>query len=84
MLEEIKPWLVPEMSNIVERPCAKIIDPEDGVAVCKKSIWYENPPAAALSGNGTYQLTIKLKMENYASTDEHHWSFITELGLGVG
>ena len=26
--------------------------------VCKKSIWYENPPAAALSGDGTYKLTI--------------------------
>jgi hypothetical protein len=51
--------------------------------VCKKSIWYENPPVAALSTDGTYQLTIKLKMQNYASSDEHHWSFITDLGLGI-
>jgi hypothetical protein len=52
--------------------------------VCKKSIWYENPPVDALSGDGDYKLTIKLKLENYASSDEHHWSFITDLGLGLG
>jgi len=52
--------------------------------VCKKSIWYENPPAAALSGDGDYQLTFRLKLENYASVDERHWSFITDLGLGIG
>ncbi len=52
--------------------------------VCKKSIWYENPPVDALSGSGDYRLTIKLKLQNYASSDEHHWSFITDLGIGVG
>jgi hypothetical protein len=52
--------------------------------VCKKSIWFENPPVEALSGDGDYKLTIKLKLENYASEDEHHWSFITDLGLGIG
>jgi hypothetical protein len=52
--------------------------------VCKKSIWYENPPVEALSANGTYQLTIRLKLENYASSDEKHWSFITDLALGIG
>jgi hypothetical protein len=52
--------------------------------VCKKSIWYENPPVAALSDDGTYKLTIRLKLQNYASSDEHHWSFITDLGLGIG
>ncbi len=51
--------------------------------VCKKSIWYENPPAAALSGEGDYKLTFRLKLENYASVDERHWSFITDLGLGI-
>jgi hypothetical protein len=52
--------------------------------VCKKSIWYENPPVAARSDDGTYKLTIRLKLQNYASSDEHHWSFITDLGLGIG
>ncbi len=51
--------------------------------VCKKSIWYENPPAAALSGEGDYKLTFRLKLENYASVDERHWSYITDLGLGI-
>ena len=43
----------------------------------------QNPSVEALSGNGDYRLTIKLKLENYASSDEHHWSFITDLGLGI-
>ena len=51
--------------------------------VCRKSIWYENPPVEALSANGTYQLTIRLKLENYASMDETHWSFTTDLGIGI-
>ena len=51
--------------------------------VCRKSIWYENPPVEALSSDGTYQLTIRLKLENYASSDETHWNFITDLGLGI-
>jgi|SRR5208282_349596 len=52
--------------------------------VCKKGVWYENPPAAALSGDGNYKLTIRAKLVNFASLDEHHWSFITDLGLGIG
>jgi hypothetical protein len=51
--------------------------------VCRNSIWYENPPVEALASDGTYQLTIRLKLENYASSDEAHWSFITDLGLGL-
>ena len=53
------------------------------IDVCKHSIWYENPPAAALSDDGTYKLTIKLKLQNYASLDDTHWSFVTDLGLGI-
>jgi len=51
--------------------------------VCKKGVWYENPPAAALSGDGNYKLTFRMKLENFASLDERHWSFITDLGLGI-
>ena len=51
--------------------------------VCRTSIWYENPPVEALASDGTYQLTIRLKLENYASSDETHWNFITDLGLGL-
>ena len=52
--------------------------------VCKKAIWYRNPPAEALSDDGTYHLTIQGRLENYASTDETHWSFFTRIGLGIG
>src|SRR5271156_4674127 len=54
------------------------------IEVCKKSIWYENPPVEALSGDGDYKLTIKMKLQNFASLDERHWSFITDLALGIG
>jgi hypothetical protein len=54
------------------------------IDVCKKSIWYENPPVEALSDDGDYQLTIKLKLQNFASLDGGHWSFITDLSLGIG
>jgi hypothetical protein len=53
------------------------------IDVCKKSIWYENPPVEALSGDGNYKLTIKMKLENFASLDSTHWSFTTDLGLGI-
>jgi hypothetical protein len=52
--------------------------------VCKKAIWYRNPPPEALAEDGTYHLTIQGRLENYASTDETHWSFITRIGLGIG
>jgi hypothetical protein len=52
--------------------------------VCKKAIWYRNPPAEALAEDGTYHLTINGRLENYASQDETHWSFFTRIGLGIG
>lgn len=54
------------------------------IDVCKKGIWYENPPVGALSGDGNYKLTIKLKLENFASTDSTHWTFTTDLAIGLG
>ena len=54
------------------------------IDVCKQSIWYENPPVEALSGDGDYKLTIKLKLQNFASLDGGHWSFTTDLALGLG
>ncbi len=54
------------------------------IDVCKKGIWYENPPVGALSGDGNYKLTIKLKLQNFASSDSTHWSFITDLAMGLG
>jgi hypothetical protein len=55
------------------------------IDVCKQSIWYANPPVDALSDDGsTYKLTIKMKLENFASPDEKHWSYTTDLALGIG
>jgi len=54
------------------------------IAVCKKAIWYRNPPPEALSGDGNYKLTIQCKLTNYASKDEAHWSFFTSLAVGIG
>ncbi len=88
---DIKPVIITAILNKSGKLTELILEQHSGKAridqmmldVCKKSIWYENPPAAAISDDGTYKLTIKLKMENYASSDEHHWSFITDLGLGL-
>lgn len=54
------------------------------IAVCKKAIWYRNPPPEALSGDGNYKLTVQCRLENYASKDEQHWSFFTSIGVGIG
>jgi hypothetical protein len=89
---DIRPVVITAILNRSGKLTELILEQHSGKAkidqmildVCKKSIWYQNPPAAAISSDGTYKLTIKLKMENYASTDEHHWSFITDLGLGIG
>jgi len=89
---DIRPVVITAILNKSGKHTELILEQHSGKAkidqmmldVCKKSIWYENPPTAAISGDGTYKLTIKLKMENYASSDEHHWSFITDLALGIG
>ena len=52
--------------------------------VCKKAIWYRNPPAEALSSAGNSRLTIEAKLENFASSDGTHWTFRTFIGLGIG
>ena len=88
---ELRPVVITAILNKSGKLTELILEQHSGKAkidqmmldVCKKSIWYENPPTAAISGDGTYKLTIKLKMENYASSDEHHWNFITDLGLGI-
>jgi hypothetical protein len=54
------------------------------IDVCKKAIFYENPPPDALSDDGNYKFTIKLRLENFASMDETHWSFKTDISLGLG
>jgi hypothetical protein len=89
---EIKPVVITAILDKSGKLTELILEQHSGKAkidqmmidVCKKGIWYENPPAAALSGDGNYKLTIRMKLENFASSDERHWSFITDLGLGIG
>jgi hypothetical protein len=89
---ELKPVIITAIMDkkgkltelILEQHCGKAKIDQMMLEVCKKSIWYENPPVDALSDDGTYKLTIKLKIENFASLDERHWSFTTDLGLGLG
>ncbi len=89
--EDLKAVVITAILDKSGKPTELILEQHSGKAnidqmmidVCKRSIWYENPPVAALSGDGNYKLTIKMKMENFASLDEHHWTFITDLGLGL-
>lgn len=54
------------------------------ITVCKRAIWYRNPPREALSGDGNYRFTVQCRLENFGSSDETHWTFTTHLGLGIG
>ena len=69
---------------IVEQHSGKAVIDKMMLDVCKKAIWYRNPPPAALSGDGDYKFTIEARLENYATMDAMHWSFITHIGLGIG
>ena len=68
---------------IVEQHSGKAALDKMMINACKKAIWYQNPPPGALSGDGTYKLTIEAKLENFASFDAKHSSFITHLGMGI-
>ncbi len=69
---------------VVEQHSGKAAIDKMMLDVCKKAIWYRNPPPAALSDDGNYKFTIEARLENYATLDALHWSFITHIGLGIG
>ena len=89
---EIRPVVITAILDKTGKLTELILEQHSGKAkidlmmlnVCKKGLWYENPPAAALSGDGNYKLTIRMKLENYGTVDERHWTFITDLALGIG
>ena len=89
---DIKPVVITAIMDKSGKLTELILEQHSGKAridqmmldVCKKAVWYRNPPPEALAEDGTYHLTIKGRLENYASTDETHWSFITRIGLGIG
>jgi hypothetical protein len=88
---DIKPVVVTAIMDRGGKLTELIVEEHSGKAridqmlleACKKGIWFTNPPVEALSGDGNYRLTISAKLENYASSDEHHWSFTTKVGLGL-
>jgi len=88
---EIKPVIITAILDKTGKLTELILEQHSGKAkidkmmldVCKKGIWYENPPAGALSGDGNYELTIRAALKNFASSDGSHWSFITDLGIGI-
>jgi len=88
---ELKPVIITAILDKTGKLTELVLEQHSGKAkidklmldVCKRGIWYENPPAGALSGDGNYQLTIRATLKNFASSDGTHWSFITDLGLGL-
>ena len=52
------------------------------IEAAKKSIWTHNPPKAAALPNGTYQVRIEGKIENFASA-KGKWTFTTYMGLAL-
>jgi hypothetical protein len=52
------------------------------IDACKKSIWTNNPPKAAALPNGTYQVRIEGRIENFANQGTR-WTFKTYMGIAV-
>jgi hypothetical protein len=53
------------------------------IDACKKGIWARNPPAGALSSDGTYRLRIEGVVYNYSHDHQNQYSYSTYVGLGV-
>ena len=53
------------------------------IDACKKGIWARNPPAGALSSDGTYRLRIEGIIFNYSYNHENLYTYSTHVGLGV-
>jgi hypothetical protein len=89
---DIKPVIITAIMDKNGKLTELVVEQHSGKAaldnmmldVCKKAIWYRNPPPAALSGDGNYKFTVQARLENFATMDGQHWSFITHIGLGIG
>jgi hypothetical protein len=53
------------------------------IATCKESLWANNMPKAALSGNGTYRLRIEAQVSKYSADRGGNQTFSTRVGLGI-
>jgi hypothetical protein len=53
------------------------------IAACKESLWGNNMPKGALSGDGRYRLRIEAQLSKYSADREGNQTFVTRLGLGI-
>jgi len=67
---------------VIDQRSGKAIIDKLFIDACKKSIWSKNPPKAAALPNGTYQVRIEGRIENFAS-HESRWTFKTYMGIAV-
>jgi hypothetical protein len=67
---------------VIEQRSGKAIVDKLFIEACKKSIWTNNPPKAAALPNGTYQVRIEGRLENFAS-NEKRWTFKTYMGIAI-
>lgn len=53
------------------------------INACKKALWSRNPPAGALSANGTYQVRVEGRLTTWASVGDGVWRYKTWIGIGL-
>jgi len=67
---------------VIDQRSGKAIIDKLFIDACKKSIWTDNPPKAAALPNGSYQVRIEGRLENFAS-QKSRWTFKTYMGIAV-
>lgn len=68
---------------VIEQRSGKAAVDKLFIEAAKRSIWTNNPPKAAALPNGTYQVRIEGKIDNFASTIPGHWTFTTYMGIAL-
>jgi hypothetical protein len=89
--EEVKPVIVTAVLNDRGQLKELIYQQHSGLAAidnfvieaCKESLWANNMPKAAISGDGHYRLRIEAQLSKYSADREGNQTFTTRLGLGI-
>jgi hypothetical protein len=89
--EEIKPVVLTAILNDKGQLRELIYQQHSGLAAidnfvvgsCKESLWANNMPKGALTGNGDYRLRIEAQVSKYSADREGNHTFTTRLGLGI-
>lgn len=53
------------------------------VKACTTGLWWNNPPAAALTARGDYRMRIEGRIRNFARGKEDVWTFTTHLSIAL-